>query len=99
MDDQMLVGVMHRRADLAEELEPGRGGKVAAIAIFVDPKTLDILHNEKRNTVLGNSTAVEVGDVWIIQTCEDMLFVAKSRHDVVCAHRGTDKFQRNLSAK
>src|ERR1044071_1024443 len=99
MDDKMLMGVMDRGADLAEELEPRRNAKVMAIAILVDPKAFDVLHDEKRNTIRGNSTAIEVGNVWIIQAREDMFFVAKSRHDVVCAHRGTDKFQCNPSAK
>src|SRR5450631_485325 len=99
MDDKMLVGVMDRGADFAEELEPGRSGEVMTIAILVDPKTLNVLHDEKRNTVRGNSTAIEMGDVWIIQAREDLFFVAKSRDDVVRAHRGSNKFQRNFPAE
>src|SRR6185436_12524022 len=99
MDDQMLVGVMQGRANLAEELEPGRSRKVMAIAILVDPNTINVLHDKKRNTVPRNSAPIEMRDIWIIQAREDLFFVAKSRDDVVGAHRGSDKFQCDVPAK
>src|SRR3984893_1406837 len=99
MNDKMLVGVMHRGTDLAEEREPCGNGKVMTSAIHVNSKPLDILHDEKRNTIRGNSSAIEMGDVRIVQAGEDLFFVTKSRDDVVRAHRGGDKFQRTFSAK
>ncbi len=78
MDDEVLVRVGHRRADLAKEQQPLVDAQTAFVAEIVQPLALDVLHDEVRAAIRRDRRAVEPGDVRVGQRGEHPPFVAKA---------------------
>ena len=61
VDDPLLVRVLHRRADLAEQGEPGVQVEAMGVAILGDRDPLDQLHDEERAAVVGRAGVEDAG--------------------------------------
>ena len=51
MDNQILVHILHRGADLPEQRDPLGDRQAVAIAILIDRRALDVIHHEVRFAV------------------------------------------------
>ena len=51
MHDEVLMRVMHGGADRLEQLETGRDIQAESIAIGIDRRAVDILHDDVRSLV------------------------------------------------
>ena len=95
MDDQVLVGVLDRRADQPEELQPRRGVHPSGVAILDDRLSLDVLHREVRQSVRRRAAVEEAGDVRVLEAGEDLAFVPEPSHDGVAVHAALEHLDRD----
>ena len=95
MDDQVLVGVLHRRADLHEHLQSRGRVQVARLAVLVDRLPFDELHGEVGQAV-GRGAAVEQSaDVGMVEAGENLALVAEAADDRVGVHAALEDFERH----
>ena len=66
VDDPLLVGVLHGRADLAEERQPFREAEPVLVAILGERDALDQFHHEERPAGLGRAGVEDLGDVRVV---------------------------------
>src|ERR1043166_1056441 len=95
MNDQMLVRVVNRRANFAEELKPLVDGEIFLAAIIVDAGSIDVFHRKERNAIRGHARVIKLGDVWMIETGEQTLLAEKSPHDLIAVHPVPDELERD----
>lgn len=96
MNDEMLMRVVNRGADLLNECQTRRRGELIAIAVVIDPQPFDILHGDERSSV-GRVTAIEQArDVGMIEPRQDLPFGAKARSQIGMEQTTCDDFQSDL---
>ena len=66
MHDQVPVGEADRLADLAEELQPLADRQPLLVAIARDGHAIDVLHDEVRQPVVGDTAVQQRGDVRVL---------------------------------
>ena len=72
MDDQVLVGVLHRGTDIEENLEALLRGEVAGSAPFEQGRSLHVLHDEIGLPVGRRSPVEQPRDVRMIEARDDL---------------------------
>ena len=77
MDDEVLVRVLDRRADIAEEPDPSGNGQRMLAGVRGDRLALDALHHEVRHAGVGAATIDQSHDVAVIERCEELTLVAE----------------------
>ena len=78
--DELLVGVGHRGAHLAEELHPRRHVEAARLGPLGDGRADDVLHHEVGEPLLGAPPVEEPHDARVLQRGQDLPLVAEARH-------------------
>ena len=66
VNDQMLMGVLHRRTYLQKQLQPLHSRQPVAGAIFVNGSPLNQFHREIRHAVFCGAAIEETGDVGML---------------------------------
>ena len=94
MDHHVLVGVMNRGADLAEELQALRSGQVVLAAVVVRRDALNVLHDEVGRAVGACAAVEQPGDVGVLQVCQDLALGAKVSEQVSRAKSRIYNFDR-----
>ncbi len=75
---QVAVRILHRGADLNEQLEPFPNEQGAAVAVSVDGFAVDVLHHQIRRAVLEIAAVDQARDRRVIEGGEDMPFAVQS---------------------
>lgn len=78
MDDQLLMSVFNRGADLKKELEPIAYGEIVPIAIFVNWQAGDVLHDKVRQAIFRCAAIEKMSDVRMIERCENLPFASEA---------------------
>ena len=95
MDDQVLVGVLDRRADLAEEVQPRGGVQALRVAVVDDRLALDVLHHEVGQAVRRRAAVEQAGDVRVLEAGEDLPLVPEAPHDRLGVHAALEHLDRD----
>ena len=66
VDDQVLVRVLHGRANGPEQLQSIDHREPVAIAVLIDRHALDVVHHEVGRSVLGGAAVEQLGDVRVV---------------------------------
>ncbi len=98
MDDPPLVRVLHRQADVDEQLHARAWFEALLIAIVGDGDALDQLHDEERPAAGRRATVQHAGDVRMVHERQRLPFRLEAGHDLACIHPRLDDFQRDLAA-
>ena len=93
VDDEVLVGVVDGRADVAEDTEAIFGGKFLLVAEGVDGVAFDVLHDEVRTAIRGGAAIEEPGDVGVVEGGDDLSFAAEALDDAFLLHAEADDFE------
>ncbi len=93
MHHQVLVGVMDRLADGAEEAQPLGDRQPALVAVPVDRGARHVLHGEVREAQLGDAGVEQAGDVGVLEAGEDPALEEEAPHPVA---RGETAFADQL---
>ena len=83
MDDQVLMGILHREADSTEQLQACGDRQSVSVAIFVDANALDVLHDQIGQAFFGAATIKELYDAGVVQCCQGLPLVAKTAQDFI----------------
>ena len=70
VDDEPLVGVLHRRADVQEELEAALEVEPASGAELGDRRAVDVLHDQVRIANLVDAGVEDLRDVRMRERCQ-----------------------------
>ena len=79
--DQVLVGVLDRRTDLAQELEPRAQRELVRGSVVGDRTPVDVLHDDVGLPVGRDAAIEEGGDVLVIEVGEDLALKDKKIAD------------------
>ena len=71
MDDEVVVRVAHRVADLVHEVEPLIDGEIVGVAVAAQVRTVDRLHREVREPRRRETSLDEPRDARVLQEGED----------------------------
>src|SRR5690242_15425081 len=99
MNYQVAVGVGHRFANPAKELAALSDGQAAFPAELLDWLPFDVLHHEVRAAVGGGAPIDEARDIGMIETGENLAFVAKPAQDPVGIDTALDHLYGDASFK
>ena len=102
VDDALLMGVLHRRANLHEQHQPFAHVELVLVAEFNQRDPLHQLHREKRHAVRGGAGIEQLGNVRVIhernglpfglETGEDHARAAPVNPDQLDGHLAFDRF-------
>ena len=95
MDNQVLMRVRDRSADLAEQVEPVSNRQLMSAAIFVDWLTIDVLHDEIWGAFTGCPTVEQARDVGVLEAGENLPFVAETLEHRLGLHAALDQLDRD----
>ena len=66
MDDSLLMGMLHGRADLAEQVQAFQQPQPVLVAIVRERNALHQLHHEERPAGFGRTGVEDLGDVGVV---------------------------------
>ncbi len=98
VDDPLLVRVLHGRADLAEQGEPGGEVEAVAVAILGDRDPFHQLHHEEGAAVGRRAGVEDAGDVGVFHQGQGLALRLEAGQDVARVHPRLDQFQGHLTA-
>ena len=96
MNDQVLVRVLDRGADVDEQLEPLAEVEPVFIAVLIERLAFDVLHYEIRLAIIRLASVDQSRDVRVIEARENLPLGAKA-HAEIRGGRAIDDFDRDLS--
>ena len=82
VDHQVLMGVLHRGADLAEEVDPGVESQAVLGRSTVEGHALDVLHDQVGPAVVGGAAVEEARDAGVVEGGQDLPLGAEPRREV-----------------
>ena len=91
-------GVVHGRADLAEEREPGVQVEAVGVAILGDRYPFHQFHDEERPAAGRGPGVQHASDVGVVHQRQGLTFRLEAGQDVACVHPALDQLQRHLAA-
>ena len=95
MGDEVLVRVVDRGRDLAEQLQPGADREGQALAPAVDRLARHVLHDEVRPAVGRCPGIVETGDAGVLEAPQDVLLETEAAQHVVGVEAAADELHRH----
>src|SRR6478672_3224317 len=99
MNDQVLVRVMNGCAHVPKEFETLSSRELMTLAIAVDWHAIDQLHDEVRNTVVSGAAVKQASDIGMIESSEDLPFMAKALKNELRIESTTHQLDRNFPIK
>ena len=96
VDDPLLVRVLHRRADLAEQRQPVRQAEAVLVAVLGERDALDQLHDEERPAVVGRAGVEDPGDVGVVHQGQGLPLRLEPGQDGPRVHARLDQLERHL---
>lgn len=79
MNDQLLMGRLHRAAHIDDQLDPAATAQVLPGDETIDGLAADPLHDEVLDAVLGDPAVVQSRDVWVLQPRQNTPFLGETR--------------------
>src|SRR5271169_3436447 len=98
MDDQFFVRILHRRADLTKEPQAVVDGELISVAILIDGRAFDVLHDQIRRTIFTAAAVEKLHDVGMVEGREGLPLIAKTMEDLFSVDSRLNHFNRNLFA-
>ena len=78
VDDKLLVCKRNRRTYLAKQVETLIECEIASICVRDQRRSLNVLHNEERQAVIGRAAIDQMSDIRMFQRCQDLAFGDKA---------------------
>ena len=97
VDDPLLVRVLHRRADLAEQGQPLGEAQPVLVAVVGQRDALDQLHDEEGAAGVGGAGVEDLGDVGVVHQGQGLPLGLEPGQDGPRVHAGLDELQRHLA--
>ena len=95
VDDQVLVRVLNRGADVPEELQARGGVEPVRVAVVDDRLSFDVFHGEVRPAVRRAAAVEKAGDERVLEAGENLTFVPEAADDAVGVHAALEHLDRD----
>jgi hypothetical protein len=95
MDDSLLVRMLHRAANLQEQLQALRSGEMILIAELRDSDAADQFHDEIRSSSRRGSSIKHACDIGMIHHRKGLAFLLEARDHLLGIHAELDNLQRD----
>ncbi len=95
MDDQALVGVLHRPAEQQEELQALRRVELPQLGILAERHPFHVFHDEVGEAVGGGAAIEQARDVRMVEPGEDLPLGAEAPHDRLGVHPAFQDLERD----
>jgi len=92
MNHQILVRVLHGRADTEEQLQAGTSRELVQAAILVDRNALHVIHHQVGQPVLSAAAIQQLHDIGVVQRGEGLPLVPKAMNDFGGVEAGPQHF-------
>ncbi len=99
MQHQAAMGVVHRAADLDEEIDATLQRKLVRLAVDVQGLSGDILHHEVRPPILERTAFVHPRDVGVLQAREDLSLPSEALHQLGAMETRSQHFDRDFTGE
>lgn len=90
------MGVLDRGADLKEKVEALLDSEFAGVAVFIDGRPLDVIHEKVGETFRGDASVEEFDDVGVIESGESFALLEKVSDGVRAGGIGRDHLESGL---
>ena len=97
MHHQVSVGIVNRRADLANQCHPLGNAEALRLAVFVDVAAIDPFHDQVRCAGRRGATIVDVGDSRMLQERQDSALRAEATGDFLTLGARRDHLDRDIA--
>ncbi len=98
MHDQVVVGILHGKTNLLEQLQTFGNRKFSRVAEFCDRLALDAFHHDELTAILCHSPIEQPRDVRMVETGQDSALLAESTFDLIVHQTRPDQFDGDLFA-
>src|SRR5262249_23112874 len=95
MDDQVLMRVVHRAADGAEETKARADPELVPIAVGGDRHAVDVLHDEKWKLAVRDAAVEKLRDATVPERSEDLSFGHEATMQVLGVGVRVEQLHRN----
>ncbi len=87
------MGVVYGDAHLDEEREAFADIQPSGIAVPIDRQSVDVFHDQIGPPVVRGASVVEPGDVGMLESGQDLAFMAETAEDVIGVHAALDQLE------
>ena len=96
VNDEVLVRILDRRADLTEKLQALDDVEAAAVAIFIYWLTFDVLHYQVGQPVFCGSAVQQAGNVWALQAGHNLALIAEAAEILIGGEPSTNHLDGDM---
>ena len=96
MHDEVAVRLLNRGTDAAEQAQSFGEVELAAVAVAIDRLTLDVLHHQERQAVVGRSAVDQRRDVRMLEPGQHASLTVEAGEDLAGIEPGTEQLDRDL---
>ena len=93
MDHALLVGVLHRIANLGQQLEARRRVERAIAGVLVQRHAADEFHGEERLAVGTHPRFIDLSDPGVLESAQDLGFVTEATEELGREQAGADHLE------
>ena len=97
VDNPFLVGMLHRLADLHEQIEPGRDRQPPLVAVLRQRNAVHQLHDEIGATIFGRAAVEHFGDIRMVHQRQRLALGFKPGQHGLGSHAGLDQLEGDHS--
>ena len=98
VDDAFLMGVLHRAADLDEQVEPLPGAEVFLVAVGGDRDATHQFHDEEWPALAALATIDDAGDVRVVHHRQRLALGFEAGDELSGVHARLEDLDRNPTA-
>ena len=90
MHDQILVGIVDRRAYSLKQSQSFGDRQLPPVAVHIDRQAIHIVHDQVGKPILGRASVQQFHDVGVVQRRECLALLLKSMEDFLTVQSGFD---------
>jgi hypothetical protein len=99
MDNEILMCIVHRVTDNAEELQAFDDAEPSLIAVLVYRLTLDVFHNEIGQTIRRRAAIQQACDVRVVESSQNLTLSLKMAQEIEAPSGRSDYLHRHVLLK
>jgi hypothetical protein len=96
MDDEVVMGELHRLAHAEEQTEAIGHGELACAAVLVDADAIDVFHDQIGQPFFGRTAVEQPRDLRVLELGQDLALAAESAEQILVAQWRGDDLDRHL---
>src|SRR5262249_1971295 len=95
VNDQILMGKLHRCAKSSKQLQSLRDGELVLCAVAINAYALDVVHDQVGHPVGSRPTVEKAYDVGMLEIRKNLTLLSKSLQELGAVQAGTSQLDRH----